>query len=217
MDTPDLLAGEKLRAEIYALLSECYGPPKKYLADTAARLTVLVNAVWPETVQTGALLTSELNQPNPYDRLEVDHARLFVGPYHLMAAPYGSVYLEGERKLMGSSTLDVLRRYRATGLKLADDFKETPDHIRAELEFMNYLICKECEAMARSADREMMDCIDRQRMFLEFHLGLWVPEFTGAVLKNAETHFYRTLATYTRTVVAQDLADCRRIQRLAAA
>ncbi len=48
--------------------------------------------------------------------LKVEFSKLFVGPYKLFAAPYGSVYLDDERKVMGDSTLDVKNRYREAGL-----------------------------------------------------------------------------------------------------
>jgi TorA maturation chaperone TorD len=126
--------------------------------------------------------------------LKVDFAKLFVGPYTLSAAPYGSVYLEGERKMMGDSTLDVKDRYRQAGLDTAKTFKDAPDHISAELEFMYYLIFKEIEALTNSDIETAISFIQRQKSFLEDHLMAWVPEFAGNIIEHAETLFYQNLA-----------------------
>ena len=109
-----------------------------------------------------------------------------MGPYTLFAAPYGSVYLDGERKIMGDSTLDVKTRYREAGLDTAQNFKDAPDHISAELEFMYYLIFKEIDAFANSDIETAIDFIQRQKSFLEDHLMAWVPEFANSISENAE-------------------------------
>ena len=50
---------------------------------------------------------------------------------------------------MGDSTMDVRMRYGDARLELAADFKEAPDHIAAELEFMHFLIFKEIAVTLR--------------------------------------------------------------------
>ena len=39
-------------------------------------------------------MRKEIENDQNFEALKVDFARLFVGPYKLLAAPYGSVYLE---------------------------------------------------------------------------------------------------------------------------
>jgi TorA maturation chaperone TorD len=129
--------------------------------------------------------------------LKIDFSKLFVGPYTLSAAPYGSVYLESERKMMGNSTQDVKNRYREAGLDTAKTFKDAPDHISAELEFMYYLIFKEIEAFASSDIETAIGFIQRQKSFLEDHLMAWVPEFANSIIENAENPFYPNLAKAT--------------------
>jgi len=136
--------------------------------------------------------------------LKVDFSKLFVGPYQLSAAPYGSVYLEGERKMMGDSTLDVKNRYREAGLDTANNFKDAPDHITAELEFMYYLIFKEIEAFANSDIDTAIDFIQKQRSFLEDHLMAWVPEFAESIIESAESPFYPNLAKTTKAFLREN-------------
>jgi len=211
MNTTELLAAEKLRAEMYALLSQCYQRPDERLIPAAAELISTAKTLWPDVIPDSGFTADRAIPAAALDRVAIDHARLFVGPYSLLAPPYGSVYLDGERKLMGDSTLDAARRYRESGLELANGFSEAPDHIAVELEFMHYLVCKECAAIERSEQESVMEWLARQQGFLEVHLGVWVPEFVEEVRKAAETNFYRMLAICTRALIRQDIEDCRRI------
>ncbi len=134
----------------------------------------------------------------------MEHARLFIGPYSLLAPPYGSVYLESERKIMGNSTMDVINRYRQSGLIVAEDFKDAPDHIAAELEFMHFLIFKAMEAANQGDVNGIVTGLLNQQSFLEQHLGAWVHEFAGNVVENAKTPFYRNLARATEVFIKDD-------------
>ena len=112
-------------------------------------------------------MRKDIENGQNFKALKVDFAKLFVGPYQLMAAPYGSVYLDDGRTLMGDSTFDVKNRYREEGLDTAKDFKDAPDHITAELEFMYYLVFKEIEAFSDSDIETVIGFIQKQKCFLE--------------------------------------------------
>jgi len=53
----------------------------------------------------------------------------------VVAPPYGSGYLDGDRQVWGPSAAEVVRMYEAVGLSIAEDFHDVPDHMGAELEF----------------------------------------------------------------------------------
>ncbi|MBW1790589.1 MAG: molecular chaperone TorD family protein [Deltaproteobacteria bacterium] len=148
-----------------------------------------------------------LSRGNKIGDLCVDFAKLFVGPYALPAPPYGSVYLDGESKVMGDSTIDVCMRYAEVGLELADHFKEVPDHIAAELEFMYFLILKEVEAISHSDFEQALDFLKKQEEFFLSHLGVWVPQFADNVEKAAETEFYKSLSKATRLFIKRDVEE----------
>ena len=137
--------------------------------------------------------------------LEIDYAALFVGPFLVPAPLYGSVYLEEKRQLMGDSTIDVHHHYLSLGLDLSPDFKEAPDHICAELEFMHVLISQGIEAIEAAEYAQLSESVRHQRVFLEKHLGAWMPAFTDKVIEHARTDYYRHLAAVTRTFVAEDM------------
>ena len=105
---------------------------------------------------------------------------------------------------MGDSTLDVRNRYREAGLDTSKTFKDAPDHIGAELEFMYYLIFKEIEAFANADIERAIGFVQRQKSFLEDHLMAWVPEFANSITENAENPFYLNLAKATETFLKEN-------------
>jgi TorA maturation chaperone TorD len=152
-------------------------------------------------------MNDEFEVAGNLEALTVDYARLFLGPYELLAPPYGSVYLDGERQIMGESTLEVRNRYKEAGLDISSDFRDPPDHIVAEFEFMYFLIFKGVEAIENSDIEATISFLEKQRAFLREYLGAWVFVFADNIEKNAETGFYKSLAMATRVFVRQDLDD----------
>jgi TorA maturation chaperone TorD len=198
MNIADLLKYEKARSSAYKGLAECYHMPSSGLYKTLIDLERQLEALGSEASPHITLMRSEwIGRGNEIDDLCVDFARLFVGPYALLAPPYGSVYLDGERKVMGNSTMDVRMYYGEAGLDLAADFKEAPDHIAAELEFMHFLIFKEIEATLRYDMDRAIEYVDQQGVFLKNHLAAWGPLFARHVVENATTDFYKHLAGAT--------------------
>jgi len=133
-----------------------------------------------------------------------------VGPYELRTPPYGSIYLDGERKVMGDSTLEVMELYREAGLSIDEDFKELPDHIAVELEFMYYLIHQEVEALVRLNFSRAMEVLKRQDLFLNRFLGPWIEPFCKNMREETENEFYLALADCLFVLVM----DSRRRDRL---
>lgn len=58
-----------------------------------------------------------------------DYSALFVGPAHLEAPPWGSVYLDSDRVLFGSSLLELRDFYRLNGISCGGREHEPEDHI----------------------------------------------------------------------------------------
>lgn len=198
MNIADLLKYEKARSSAYRGLAECYHMPSSGLHQTLIELERQLEILGSEASRHITLMQSEwIGRGNEIDDSCVHFARLFVGPYALLAPPYGSVYLDGERQVMGNSTMDVCMRYGNAGLELAAHFKEAPDHIAAELEFMHFLIFKEIEATLRYDMDRAIEYVDQQGAFLKNHLAVWVPLFARHVVENATTDFYKHLARAT--------------------
>ncbi|UCE19328.1 MAG: molecular chaperone TorD family protein [Gemmatimonadota bacterium] len=196
MESKEFLSREEHRRDTYKLLSECYYSPDEGLLNTLR-----------ESDTSRGSLYSEISKNSPttnnVESLKIDYAKLFLGPYKLLAPPYGSVYLENARRVMGDSTMDIWYTYAEEGLRV--DLKEAPDHIAIELEFMCFLISKEIEAALNSDSINTTRYLRKQKDFLENHLAIWVLEFTDTVEANAETEFYKHLARLTRSFIKKDL------------
>ena len=187
------------RKDSYKLLADCYFLPDEALAETLH-----------ETARQSAGLAGELcrsfDASDGIESLKVEFSKLFVGPFQLLAPPYGSLYLDGD-KLMGESTMDVQRLYRDETLDVA--IKDVPDHVCVELEFMSFLVRQgmECE---EAGDREGARLYrQKQRSFLDVHLDAWVEQFVEKVCQGAETDFYKTLGRLTGSFVTNDAQQLR--------
>ena len=201
MEVEKFIQYEAIRSEIYKLLAECYYPPEKILFDNIIPLDKKLKLVCLQDIEWSG---KNILKADSIEDLTVEHARLFVGPYSLLAPPYGSIYMEPDRRIMGNSTMDVIKRYQQSGLAMAEDFKDAPDHIAAELEFMHFLIYKEIEATNEGDDRKVYTNLISQQSFLTDHLGAWVSEFVGKVMEHANTTFYQNLARATDTFIKDD-------------
>ncbi len=183
-------------AEGFSVLAACYDEPDQELAGRLENLCTADNP--PEGILYDPLLELKNRfEATALSEIRLDHARLFLGPFELAAPPFGSVYLDKERNLMGESTQDAVEIYREAGLDMADSFKNPPDHIVAELEFLAYL----CSARAM-ADPETAEKLDElKHRFLTRHLNAWIEPFTRKVEQKARTGFYQLLAELTRKAV----------------
>ena len=182
------------RADNYKFLSDCYYLPDEGFLQKVVDIAKADNYF--------AELSAHVPPLAELESLKVDFARLFVGPYKLLAPPYGSVYLE-DGKLVGDSTMNVKMWYEKEGLDIV--IKDAPDHITMELEFMYYLITKQIEAIKDSNQQELQSYVPKQASFLQVHLARWLPRFVEKVQQNAQAEFYVQLARLTNNFVQKDM------------
>lgn len=136
------------------------------------------------------------------ESLLVDYTRLFLGPVDAPARPYGALWLGTEPVLMQDSTVAVMRLYAEGGFEIAEDFREAPDHIAAELEFLYLLLFRERCARRDGAAAAAAEAEGLRGRFLGQHLGRWAGPFSRAMRGAAETAYYRELADLTASFVS---------------
>lgn len=137
-------------------------------------------------------------------QLKADYNRLFVGPNHLLAPPWESVYLTEERLTFDQITLDVREFYRRHDLEFVLLNKEPDDHFGVELEFMAELINRQLQHMKKGQVDEASHLVKEQDDFLREHLTQWTPHFTQSVIESAQTDYYQGLALLARDFIAWD-------------
>lgn len=190
------------------LLAACYYQPEAHLAEeevfgSLARAGELLDPA----LAAGARRLADGFAAEALQDLLLDYTRLFLGPIDILAKPYGSVWLEDKKVVMGDSTMAVLDLYREAGFELDANFREVPDHIAAELEFLYLLNFQESEAR-RGGDAEgLAKAADLKHRFLTSHLGRWVVPFTEAMKTGADSAFYKTLAELTVVFVQTEMQE----------
>lgn len=187
---------ERIRADSYRFLSACFCLPKRELFSQENLFQNLTHALT-RTCAGAAVFSSEMEKAfleADEEELMVEYAKLFVGPFELKAPPYGSIYLDGERRVMGNSTMEVIKLYQEAGLVMDKDFKELPDHIAVELEFMYYLIYKEMEALEKLEKDKALALGEIRNHFFNRFFSPWIPPFCEKIKETTDNHFYIALA-----------------------
>jgi TorA maturation chaperone TorD len=192
------------REALCRFLAACYYEPGPAFAEEKLFASMLDAAtrVRPDLAAQARRLGEHFSTEEP-ESLLLDYTRLFLGPAHTVAKPYGSVWLDGETTLMGDSTMAVQELYHEGGFEIDEAFAELPDHIAAELEFLYLLIHRENEGH-RNGSAEALKAVALKRRFLDEHLGRWIGPFTAAVKAGARSSFYRELAGLTDRFVEHE-------------
>ena len=201
----DFLSVEQQRGDCFKLLAACFYPPERKLLleeKVSENLSRLLGTVCPEAMPFAEGMAETLAQAADVD-LAVAHAKLFVGPFELQAPPYGSLYLESQKRLMGDSTMKMLEMYQRAGLSLSSDFQDVPDHIAAELEFMYFLIAKEIQALRTGNREEAFGYLKTQQEFQDIYLRPWIEPFVDRIRTASEHEFYTLLAKSLSTFIAK--------------
>ena len=193
------------RADLARLLAACFYQPGPEFAEERLFESMAQAAARIDTslAEAAGRLGEAFVAGDPQELL-VDYTRLFVGPTGALAQPYGSVWLEDGSSLMRDSTVAVNALYDEGGFELAEDFRDLPDHVAAELEFLYLLLFRRAEADRNGDAAAARTYAGLQRRFLAQHLGRWAPPFTGAIEQGAQTAFYRALALATRAFVRRE-------------
>ncbi len=193
------------RADLSRLLAACYYQPGPEFAEEKVFDAMLGAA----TVIDAALASAVRRIGAAFDAVEpqellIDYTRLFIGPLDTIARPYGSVWLDARQSLMQDSTQSMLALYAEGGFEMDEGFRELPDHIAAEMEFLYLLLFRQAEACSKGDAQERTRVAGLQRRFLDEHLGRWIEPFTTAIAAGAQTAFYRELAGLTRHFVESE-------------
>lgn len=196
------------REDVYRLLAACYYSPSRSMIeeDCCGSLATLLKGIAPPAAEQAAEAAGLLGETT-VEALLVEHTRLFLGPFKLVAPPYGSVWLDDQKTVMGDSTQKVATFYHTCGLQLADDFHELPDHFAVELEFLSYLAFKQREAATAGDSAEVERLKGLQHEFLDNFLLPWLTQFTDAVINDGEAPFYVAIARCTAAFVAADFLN----------
>ena len=122
------------------------------------------------------------------EKSNIDFSSLFL----MNAHPIESIVLDDKDEALVGLQNPVMQFYFTHGYDLHLDKTEiqTPDHIALEFAFMQNLVLKEEDKVARE--------------FLQKHLLQWAPQYLLAVSKEAETPFYKELCEFAAEFLVAD-------------
>lgn len=175
------------QADALRLLSYLFDSPSPALAEPLAELAELYEG----DAEAQALLCEMAAEFDGGEEalvaLKVDHAKLFIGPFDLLAPPYASLYLESGNRVDGQVTRHIARCYAEGGLQREGGRTQPADHVAFLFEFLYYLLYRS----VRDGDSAM---VERAEQFACAYVLSWTPRFFEAMREGAQTPFYRALA-----------------------
>lgn len=184
-------------ANLYLVLSRAFSSPVVMEHDDPVRLQQITPEL-PGTLQEIAqTLAKEWEQGLIHrQNLSLAYARLFLGPFEILASPYASFYLQADQQLMGPVNQYVAGTYAEAGLEPGPGPREAADHVMLEWEFMYFLTYQH---LVTGEDQ----WIERRREFVSAHLSHWMPSLAKAIERAGEHEFYNTLATLLQTLLKE--------------
>lgn len=197
------------REDLCRFLSACYYEPGPEFAEEKLFQSMWIAARCLDSdLAERARRLGEAFAADDLQTLMVDYTRLFLGPVEALTKPYEASWRKSAEQSDENPHLALLDVYAEGGLEIDDEFKELPDHVAVELEFLYLLVFASNQARKADNANELAAKQGLQARFLRDHLGAWTPDFTAAVAASAETPFYRELAGLTEQFVRLQ-ADAR--------
>ncbi len=190
------------RQELCRFLAGCYYEPGPEFAEEQLFESIVAAAqrIDPELAAHAQRLSDAFAADSLNDLL-VDYTRLFLGAPQALAKPYASVWLSTEPELMQDSAMELQKLYAQGGFEIDEGFRDLPDHVAVELEFL-YLLSFQLNQARAADDADALQALEVLRTaFLVGHLGRWLGGFILAVHDHAQSDFYRELAEFTELFV----------------
>lgn len=190
------------RQELCRFLAGCYYEPGPEFAEERLFESILAASqrIDPELAQHAQRLGQAFTAATLQDLL-VDYTRLFLGAPQALAKPYASVWLTSAPELMQDSAMELQQLYQQGGFEIDPEFRDLPDHVAVELEFLYLLTYQENQAKATGDEAALQAVEGLRTAFIIGHLGRWLGPFILAVHDHAQSDFYRELAEFTELFV----------------
>lgn len=204
MNTTNFIEIEKQRANAFNLFSSLLlEPDGEMLADGTIfkNLGFYLSELFPGKENEVSKLYSQIEK-HSLQELQVEYARLFIGPFTVPSPPYSSLYF-GEEIIMGNTTVWVKNFYEEAGLEFDAELKDLPDHAAVETEFMYYLIYNEVNTIDQGFLDDAQLFWERQKTFTEKHYNIWIPQFCDKVIEYSELEYFKIIFRNLKDLVTE--------------
>ena len=191
---------EVMRANLYQVLARVFSSPLEMDEGDPEALRLMISDLDPVLQKAGLTLAQAWEDAlEDSEALSLSYAKLFLGPFRILASPYASFYLEPDRRLMGEVSQEVSRAYATAGLGPGKGPLEAPDHVALEWEFMYYLTYKSIMTGE--------ECwIEQREKFRTTHMNRWLPSLAEAIIQSGEHTFYGAVSKF---LTALNDRDCK--------
>lgn len=177
-----------LRSAMYDFLSLAFLYPEEgrtvELVGKAERLLPAVEeAGWKEVAAALKEVDERLRRLNDEALLE-EFIAVFGHTVPRDCPPYEAEYGQAHVFQKSQTLADLQAFLRAFGVELSSDFRDRPDHLSVEMEFMSLLTLKEAHAASEGHGEDKVRlCREAQEAFLARHLTTWIREFVHQVVR----------------------------------
>lgn len=137
--------------------------------------------------------------------LAVEYARLFILPAR--PAFLQESLQRGEERLWGKATVEVNNLYKRFGFELDNSFKDTPDHLSAELAFLAELSRLESKYLKDGLTEAGRGVLKVKRYFLDNHLLSWFSKLKEQVCNVAQLSYYREITRFLGMILDGELEN----------
>ncbi len=200
------------RSEFYLTLAQSFLTPQtqerylamvNYLADDLADLDR--SLTYGIETQLDALRAA-LSKLSSHEELLVEYSRMFLQPPQEATL---NVCHPLDGTMMGGTVTEIELFYRHYGVERGDHFKDLPDHVSVQLEFVSLLYGRAAQALeSGNPDSEAEKAASH---FLHTFFRRWIPMFESAIEKagrdlELKANPYLPLVRILATAVARDAA-----------
>ncbi len=193
------------QADLCRLLAACYYEPGPEFAEERVFDSIVAAATRVDASLVDAARQMESAfAAESAENLLVDYARLFLGPSGTLAPPYESAWRDKNSDSPLASTLSLVELYDQGGFEMDPEFRDLPDHLAVELEFLYTLLFRIAAAVRDNDEKARAHALALHWPLLEQHLSCWIDPFAAAVSEHAGCDFYRRLAELTRSFVSME-------------
>ena len=134
--------------------------------------------------------------PATESRLNREFCLLFLGAGGRRSAPPYESFYKASGRLFQEPAGEMARLLRASGMQMADDFRDAPDHLVVELSLLE-------ESIHRIPDQR--DAATASARALHQRLQSWLPDFEADCRRNDGTGFYAAAAALLAALIQQPL------------
>lgn len=204
---------------IYGFLSSAFSEPPTVEALAAIRsdlfrewVEALLSARTAEALRRFSDTSDRTPEREPQAHQEF--MNLFKVPGGQYVTPYESVFRD-EREvagttvrglLMGKSAVDVQKWYRLAALDISDEYRDLPDHVGLEFNYLACLCDKEQEFAEKGDEGKLKQTWEMQRDFLAAHVVTWIEQLRDAIYEKSQHAYFRAVADLAVEFAQRDLS-----------